>query len=443
MRLRSATSAQAAVLVAAATAGVLVAATAGSSAAPSVRYLTTAAAPATVTDTISATGTVAAAATLDLAFGATNEPVTAVHVHVGQAVRAGQLLATVDGSSAQAQLAAAEAAVTEATSVAGTTTASSTTGANGSTVPTRGGAGTTVCRTTTVTISAPAPSPSAALTPSTSAPAPSPTATQSATPSRSSRPTGKGPGSSDGTTKTTRTCTTTSSRTSGTTTSRSTDNAGGGSFDSGTTLSSAEQQLAAAQAAVAATQLTAPQAGIVTAVNAGVGTLPGTPAVEVRTTAMNVQVPVQEQDAPNVRTGQVANISYSALGVTGTGVVSANALEPSSTLSSSSSAIAAFLGGSTQAVVTYPVTVTITDPPPGLLPGMSAAVSWVATSRSDVLAVPTSALQGSDAGTVVRVLVGIEPRTVPVSIGLSTSSLTQITAGLRAGDKVITGASTG
>lgn len=177
-----------------------------------------------------------------------------------------------------------------------------------------------------------------------------------------------------------------------------------------------------------------------TAVNASIGTLPGTPAVELRTTAMNVQVPVQEQDAPYVRTGQTATIDFTALGITGTGTVVGDALEPAA--SSSTSGAASFLGGSTSDVVSYPVTVTIANAPPGLLPGMSATVSWVATSRSDVLAVPTSALQGSDAGTVVRVLVDGQPRTIPVGIGLSTSSLSQITSGVLAGEQVITGTST-
>ncbi len=108
LRLRSATGAQAGVILAAATAGALIAVTGSSSAGTTgLRYSTTPAALSTVTDQVSATGAVAADATLDLTFGAANQPVTAVNVHVGQRVRAGDVLATVDATSAAAALAAA------------------------------------------------------------------------------------------------------------------------------------------------------------------------------------------------------------------------------------------------------------------------------------------------------------------------------------------------
>ena len=474
MRLRSAHGAQAAVLVAAACAGALVAAMSGSAAAPTVRYQTTPVAAATVSDTISATGTVAASATVDLAFGATNQPVTAVLVHSGERVRAGQLLATVDDKSAEAALASAQASVDAASAAAtNTTDASASTsgtasGATGARSHGTGGTGggTTVCRTTTVTVNGPSTTPSPqpsspqpsspqSSSPPTATPSPSPSSTGSAPSSQSpdatasARPSrgSSGPpagAAQVGTTRTTRTCTTTTNGSSATgnssaATSRLVATGTGGG--SATSLSNAEQALTAAEAAVAATRLTAPQAGVVSTVDATVGTLPGTPAIEIRTTTMSVQVPVQEQDAPYVQSGQAATINFAALGLTGTGVVAAAPLEPNSATSSNSAA-SAFLGGSTQAVVTYPVTITITDPPPGLLPGMSATVNWTATTREGVLAIPTSALQGADSGTVVRVLVGSAPRTVPVSVGLSTSSLTEVTAGLRAGDQVITGIST-
>lgn len=448
MRLLSATGAQAATLVVAATTGVLIAVTAGGSAAPGVHYVTTPVEPATVTDTISATGTVAARATLDLAFGAANQPVTGVHVHIGQHVRAGQLLATVADGAARAQLAAAQAAVTEASTAATATSPTTATSAPTGTTPgkTTSAGSTTVCHTTTVTVSSPAPSPTPAAS---TAPSPVPTATASTAPVsptapiagptrpvRPSSPAGSAIGS--GLPRTTRSCVTTKYRPA-TGTGAASSHAGGNASGGGSSLSSAEQQLATAQAALAATQLEAPQAGVVTTVNASIGTLPGTPAVELRTTGMNVQVPVQEQDAPYVRSGQAVTITFAALGVTGAGTVSADALEPATP--SATAEGASRVGGTAGAVVSYPVTVTIANAPPGLLPGMSATVNWVATSRNNVLAVPTSALQGSDAGTVVRILVDGQPRTIPVGIGLSTSSLSQITGGLNAGEQVITGTS--
>ncbi len=197
--------------------------------------------------------------------------------------------------------------------------------------------------------------------------------------------------------------------------------------------------MASAQAALAATKIVAPQDGVVIALNATVGTLPGTPAVELRTTTLSVQVPVAEQDAPYVRAGQQVQLTYAALGVTGTGTVSAPPLEPTAATSASGSFSGAGGSGNSVDVVTYPVTVAITDPPPGLLVGMSVQAAWTAQTRTNVLAVPTSAVQGGDAGYVVRVLVGGTPQTRAVTLGLSTASLTEITKGLLLGERVVTG----
>ena len=183
-----------------------------------------------------------------------------------------------------------------------------------------------------------------------------------------------------------------------------------------------------AQATLAATTLTAPSDGVVLSVNLVVGTLPGSPAVVLRATGYQVVVDVAEQDAPYITVGQTGQASFTALGATApVAVVQA----PTAGSNASSTA------GAT--VVSFPVTLAITGPPPGLLPGMSAQVSWTAATKTNVLAVPTGALRSGDTGDVVQVLVNGQPQTTAVSIGLSTTSLTEITSGLQAGDAVITG----
>lgn len=499
--LRSTGVAQAAVVVAAATAGVLIANAPSSSAGtPPVHWTTVAASRSTVTDRISATGTVSPDATLDLAFGVSNQPVTAVKVHVGQRVRAGAVLATVDPRAARAAVTAAEAAVTAATAAAADSSASPASGSSANTSGSRSGAGTTVCRTTTVTTrplpssgatpdptaspeptGSPSPSetpgPTSSPTPSvtptpTASPTPSTTLTPSATPASTSSPTGRpsqrtghggsgtpitrptpspmpstpggGPASYPGasnsgtTVRTTRTCTTTSrGATTPTTTMTTVRGSGGTGGGSAAPLTVAQQQLSSAQAALAATTIVAPRDGVVSAVDLTVGTLPGTPAVELRTSALSVQVPVAEQDAPYVEPGQQVDLTYPALGVAGVGRVAAAPLEPST--GSSGTASGGRGGSPGTPVVTYPVTVTISDPPPGLLLGMSVQASWVAQTREGVLAVPTSAIQGGDGGYVVRVLRDGQPQARQVSLGLSTSSTTEITRGLASGDEVVIG----
>ena len=66
-----------------------------------------------MTQTVSAEGTVAAAQTDNLSFGSSGT-VTAVDVKAGDAVHAGQALATIDSAQLQANLASAQAAVAKA-----------------------------------------------------------------------------------------------------------------------------------------------------------------------------------------------------------------------------------------------------------------------------------------------------------------------------------------
>ena len=59
--------------------------------------------------------------------------------------------------------------------------------------------------------------------------------------------------------------------------------------------------------------------------------------------------------------------------------------------------------------------------------------------RSNVLLVPTSAVSGSSSASFVRVMLNGTPTYRQVTTGMATSSLTQITSGLTAGEVVVTG----
>lgn len=185
----------------------------------------------------------------------------------------------------------------------------------------------------------------------------------------------------------------------------------------------------AAQTALAATSIAAPLAGVVTTVNLVVGAVPSTPALVLRSTGLDVSLPVAEQDAPYVVAGQLGRATFPALGLTADLIVAGPPL-----LAAPASSTAA------GRVVTYPVLLSITTPPPGLLPGMSVQVRMTVASKADVLAVPTAALQSSGDGLFVRTLVAGQPQPRSVGIGLSTASMTEITSGLDQGELVITGA---
>src|SRR5207253_5575701 len=82
-------------------------------------------------------------------------------------------------------------------------------------------------------------------------------------------------------------------------------------------------------------------------------------------------------------------------------------------------------------------------PPAGLRSGMSAEVSITPASASNVLAVPTAALQNVGGGYAVQILdASGQPVVEEVSVGLVTSTFAEITAGLTDGDRVVIGTST-
>ena len=71
--------------------------------------------------------------------------------------------------------------------------------------------------------------------------------------------------------------------------------------------------------------------------------------------------------------------------------------------------------------------------------GMTGSLTVTIASRSNVLLVPTSAVSGTSSATFVRVMMNGTPTYRQVTTGMTTSSLTQITSGLTAGEVVVTG----
>jgi multidrug efflux pump subunit AcrA (membrane-fusion protein) len=73
---------------------------------------------------------------------------------------------------------------------------------------------------------------------------------------------------------------------------------------------------------------------------------------------------------------------------------------------------------------------------------MSADISIVAASATNVLSIPSRALSGSAGAYTVRVVAADGSVSVrDVQVGLVTSSLAEITSGLQPGERVVTGTS--
>jgi macrolide-specific efflux system membrane fusion protein len=192
-------------------------------------------------------------------------------------------------------------------------------------------------------------------------------------------------------------------------------------------VASAESSVSDAQTILGRSTLTSPVDGIVTVVNVVAGaTAPSSADLSIASLQMEVSATVTETDYPSLKVGQAVNVSITALGQTATGMV--KEINPIGTASGS--------GG----VVSYPIVVTIDPAPDGTASGMSADIDVTTAEASNVLSVPATALSGSQGNYSVRVL-GADgvPTSQAVQVGLVTSSLAEITAGLTEGETVVTG----
>ncbi len=180
------------------------------------------------------------------------------------------------------------------------------------------------------------------------------------------------------------------------------------------------------RAQLRAATLRSPIAGIVTEVNVAEGfDAPGGVAIVVTSTAITITTDVVESDLADIEVGQKASVTIDAIGATVEGTVTA---------------ISPTAGDSSSGVVAYPVTVALDDTPPDARPGMSADIAITIASATDVVTVPSAALQGMTGDYAVMTL-GADgtPQRVPVQVGLLTNATAEITSGLQAGTPVVIG----
>ena len=172
-------------------------------------------------------------------------------------------------------------------------------------------------------------------------------------------------------------------------------------------------------------KLIAPFGGTVTSVNLTPGqyvTANAAVVTLVDLTGLEIKVPLPETDVPRVAAGQSVAVTLDALpGVTLNGKVTW--VPPVATIS--------------QGVVNYPVTIEIAQPDPAVRVGMTASVGIVVERRDSVLMVPNRAVRTSGRQRSVEVLVDGQPTEVPVTLGVSNDSYTEVASGLKEGDVVV------
>lgn len=91
-----------------------------------------------------------------------------------------------------------------------------------------------------------------------------------------------------------------------------------------------------------------------------------------------------------------------------------------------------------QNVTTIPVTVELEAPSRALKPGMNVTCDFITGRARNVLAVPNEAVNETDGGATVTVMVGDKQVTRKVKTGLVGADLTQIISGLKQGENVVT-----
>jgi HlyD family secretion protein len=197
-------------------------------------------------------------------------------------------------------------------------------------------------------------------------------------------------------------------------------------------IEQSRSRIALARASLQRMVLRAPFAGIVADVSGELGEyatpsppgIPTPPAIDlIDDSCMFVSAPIDEVDASNVKVGQVARITLDAVkGVTIAGKVKR---------------VAPYVLELEKQARTVEVEVSFDKPPTSekLLVGYSADVEIVHASHRNVLRIPTQALLEGNRVLLYGAGGVLEERTV--TTGLSNWDQTEITSGLKEGDRIV------
>jgi macrolide-specific efflux system membrane fusion protein len=142
--------------------------------------------------------------------------------------------------------------------------------------------------------------------------------------------------------------------------------------------------------------------------------------------ATAVSVSVAEVDAPQIKVGQSATITFDAF--------------PNKTFTGKIMGINT-TGAVTSGVTTYPAVIQLDDTTDAsIFPNMSVTANIITKVDDNVLLIPSAAVQTVGTASTVKVMKNGQVSTVSVQVGDSSNSQTVITSGLSEGDTVVTSA---
>jgi HlyD family secretion protein len=191
-------------------------------------------------------------------------------------------------------------------------------------------------------------------------------------------------------------------------------------------VAAAEARVSAAQSTLDMVHIIAPFDGTVTQAESAVGNQVSAGTVAFRVDDIShllVDVQVSEVDINTVAIGQSATLTFDAI----------LAKEYHGKVVEVGQA-----GDTVQGVVSFTVTVELTDADKLVKPGMTAAVNVVIEEQNDVVLIPNRAVRLVDAERVVYVLVDGQPVQVKIKLG-STSGIDSVLVegGIKEGDLII------
>ena len=175
-------------------------------------------------------------------------------------------------------------------------------------------------------------------------------------------------------------------------------------------------------------EVEAMSSGVVRSIDSSDGLRTSASVVTIGSTKPVVSVFVSEYDADLVQLGQVATIELDAINAVFEGTVET----------------VGQVAQSVSGIKQYEVLLSVSSVPSGARFGMSATAEIVVQTKTDVLAIPLSALVGEEEPQVDVLLTegesqSIERRTL--TLGLIGDSFAEVTQGVFSGDQVITGIS--
>ncbi|OGM18882.1 hypothetical protein A2686_05100 [Candidatus Woesebacteria bacterium RIFCSPHIGHO2_01_FULL_38_10] len=99
-------------------------------------------------------------------------------------------------------------------------------------------------------------------------------------------------------------------------------------------------------------------------------------------------------------------------------------------------------GSVSSGVTTYPTTITFDSALDNIYPNMAVNATIITSIKDNVILVPSAAVQISNGQSTVRVMGNGQITSVPIEIGDSNDTQTEIISGIQEGDTVVTGSTT-